>query len=490
MINPPMIKVKEHKVPYSDTVKYLGVTLDKRLEWKSHLSEKVNRAKGLLIKLRGAMGKLWGAPPYLMKWAYTGIVRPMITYGCLVWSKAVETNSMKYRMARLNRLALMSMGHFRRSTPTAGLEVIMNLIPLHLHIQCEASIAMCRTMGQTLYGREALVTNKSFLQGHRLLNRKRLDRLLIKDVVYENTEEKHLWDHHYRLQPCSLIKGNPNRSCDFEVYTDGSVINESAGSGVCVLRNSRVIYSASYYLGRMRSVFQAELYAIFKAAEWLKSQELKNRLIAIHVDSRAALQSLVATVKWTNLIKKTSGLLNDIGMKNNVVHLRWVKAHVGHIGNELADDLAKKGSMDPLLQGHDIPDKSKALLFTQIRQGFKNAWKKEWENRQDCRQTKQWFPTIDATASASLLGQNRAVLSRMVQLLTGHSFLRDHQAKMVKSTELECRLCLEEDETSFHIIALCPALAKQRLHSLGTLFLEPPPKMVSRGYSIPSEYHE
>jgi len=47
---------------------------------------------------------------------------------------------------------------------------------------------------------------------------------------------------------------------------------------------------------------------------------------------------------------------------------------------------------------------------------------------------------------------------------------------MVKSTEPECKLCLEEDEMSLHIIALCPTLAKQTLYSLGTLFLEPPLK--------------
>ena len=35
--------------------------------------------------------------------------------------------------------------------------------------------------------------------------------------------------------------------------------------------------------------------------------------------------------------------LNDLGKKNRI-NLRWVKAHVGIHGNEVADFLSKKGS--------------------------------------------------------------------------------------------------------------------------------------------------
>ena len=68
-----------------------------------------------------------------MRWAYTGIVRPMITYGAIVWAKAAD----KYRtkLTRLQRLAMMSTAHFRRSTPTAGLEVMGNLMPLDIYVK-------------------------------------------------------------------------------------------------------------------------------------------------------------------------------------------------------------------------------------------------------------------------------------------------------------------------------------------------------------------
>jgi hypothetical protein len=49
-----------------------------------------------------------------------------------------------------------------------------------------------------------------------------------------------------------------------------------------------------------------------------------------------------------------------------------------------------------------------------------------------------------------------------------------HQALVDKTTDPLCRLCLEDEETSFHIIAECPALAATRRELLGTPFLTNP----------------
>jgi len=172
----------------------------------------------LLLKLRAAIGKLWGASPYLMKWAYTGMVCPMVTYGCLVWSKVTNTTACKKKLERVNRLGLLSMSHFRRSTPSAGLVVLQNIISLYLHIQKEASLAMLRTKENTLYEREALTTVKSSLKDHHLKNQQRLDRLKLKGLIDEKFIHFPLWERNYRLQESSLQSGKPGRGSDIEVY--------------------------------------------------------------------------------------------------------------------------------------------------------------------------------------------------------------------------------------------------------------------------------
>ena len=62
------------------------------------------------------------------------------------------------------------------------------------------------------------------------------------------------------------------------------------------------------------------------------------------------------------------------------------------------------------------------------------------------------------------------MLSVMVQIITGHNFLKRHDSLVDKEDNNEYRLCLEDTKTSFLIVAECPALAEPRLRTFGTVF--------------------
>ena len=54
-------------------------------------------------------------------------------------------------------------------------------------------------------------------------------------------------------------------------------------------------------------------------------------------------------------------------------------------------------------------------------------------------------------------------LSRLVQFLTRHNKLKRHRNIQNGVTDPHsCRLCLEEEESSFHVIAECPATLPYR----------------------------
>lgn len=57
---PRRLIVDETEIQYSDTVRYLGVTLDSRLDFGNHVSDKLKKAKSLLFQLRNGVGRLWG----------------------------------------------------------------------------------------------------------------------------------------------------------------------------------------------------------------------------------------------------------------------------------------------------------------------------------------------------------------------------------------------------------------------------------------------
>ena len=80
----------------------------------------------------------------------------------------------------------------------------------------------------------------------------------------------------------------------------------------------------------------------------------------------------------------------------------------------------------------------------------------------------------------SILSLDRDTLSVVVQMITGHNFLRRQNFVVGDDEDSECRLCLEDEESSFHVIAECPALGNARLTVFGTHHLEQPLKWSSQ----------
>ena len=239
-------------------------------------------------------------------------------------------------------------------------------------------------------------------------------------------------------------------------YTDGSLLNNKTGCGIHTVLGERVIYNGNFYLGNTATVFQAEITAITKSAEILLNSGWKNKTITFYSDSQASLAALNKLTVNSDTVEKCLNALNALG-KDNQIHLRWVKAHVGIHGNEIADFLAKKGSSlgegptDQLL----IP---KAKQKRQINEYFHSKWSKAWKSYAQARQTKIWFPKPDPKKSLQLLSRSRKILGTLVQFLTGHNKLKRHKnIQNGVNDPHSCRLCLEQEESSFHVIAECPA---------------------------------
>ena len=130
---------------FVDSVKYLGLTLDKRLNWRKHILDKIALCSQYLLKMANIAHTTWGPKPHLMRWVYRCMVRPKITYGAIVWFHSVEkSKSLKKKLRRLNRLGMNTYATVHRSSPTRGLEIIYDTIPLELYIRKEVTCAYVR----------------------------------------------------------------------------------------------------------------------------------------------------------------------------------------------------------------------------------------------------------------------------------------------------------------------------------------------------------
>ena len=475
---PARITMNETPIEYGDTVRYLGVLMDTRLAWSDHVKTKIAGAKAKLLRLRNSMGKLWGLNPKLTRWVYTGIIRPALTYGSIVWARVVESKGIQKRLERLNRLALMIFGNFRRSTPTAGLEIIFNISPLHVHVQYESCLAWYRTQ-ERAPNKEAKSLGKSANSTpHRLYLKKMIDRMELPIYPSDRISLTPLWDRPYHVDKSSFEEGKPVNDWEphLEVYTDGSGFQGSFGSGVIVFQDkpeeSTIQWRESFHLGLTSSVYQGEMLAIKEAADWI-TQNCTNKKVTLYSDSRSSLLSLLNPLVKSELVSLTRSSLQGAGEANNIT-LRWIKAHKGYFGNEEADILAKQGAIGPARLPSPRPKPPLSYIKQQYSSKFRALWAEQWDKRVDCRQTKLWFKYPNQQKSFEIINLDRFYISTMVQTITGHNFLKRHQSLVDNTTDNLCTYCEESEETSFHIIAQCDPLWQARQDTLGAAYLNSP----------------
>ena len=126
-------------IEYVDEVKYLGLTLDKRLNWSAHLEHKLKANKKLLHKMSNIAKTTWGPKPHLMRWTWNCVVRPNFIYGSLLWQHSTRSVGKVKKLRRLNRMGMNTYAQVHLSTPTQTMEILSDTFPLDLYLQKEAN---------------------------------------------------------------------------------------------------------------------------------------------------------------------------------------------------------------------------------------------------------------------------------------------------------------------------------------------------------------
>lgn len=450
------------QLTFSSRVKYLGVILDKKLNWSEHLEHVVNKATTALWACRRVIGGKWGLKPRIVHWIYLAVVRPKVSYASLVWWPKTKTKTAQRVLAKLQRLATLSITGAIRSTPGSTLDALMHLLPLHQFVQLEAKKSALK-----------LKRYKNILEGDLTGHLKILTNVTVNPLVIQNEdwmEPKFILDIPYKVSIDDRSvweSGGPTvRPGSIVFYTDGSKMSDRTGAGVYGPRTKLAIP-----MGKWPTVFQAEIQAILECAAICLKRKYRHANIYIFSDSQAALKAVCTFECYSKLVWECITLLKELAGRNTV-KLFWVPGHCGIAGNEIADQLAREGSLGALYGPEPFCGVSSSALSMELKKWEKQSVGANWHTAPGISQSKRFIvPSVKNTNT--LLKLSKRELSVYTGLLTGHCPSRHFLLKLKKIESEECRFCGFNSETSEHLLCECSFLFKKRERYFGGCIMHP-----------------
>ncbi|CAL8127771.1 unnamed protein product [Orchesella dallaii] len=463
----PQLHYGGTEVPFTTKVRYLGVTIDNKLTWMPHCAERSRKLSMALAQCKRSMSAKWGLSPKLMKWIYTAVVRPALTYGSVAWVTAVDkVSNIKY-LEKVQRLALLLITGALSSTPTRALEALVGVLPIRVQVRATALTTMHRLWHSGAWidrGDYGYLQRSNHVKANRDMGKKipliawpcdrRVSRPLVEGGFKTVFPSRKVWEQ----------RGSPQHDDSVVVcYTDGSRHDGSTGAAAVISWNGERT-TLRIPLGASATVFQAEVLAIRHAADALRHVPTGTRIV-IYSDSKSAIQALKTWNYMTLLVGECFQSLKALATERTL-ELVWIPAHVGFEGNEEADEVAKEAAGMTVYGPEPIVPVAMASVRSAIRVKAAEQHTDMWRSYNGARQTKELIDVPSMRVSNYLVTLCRQDLRLFTQVITGHSTLRGHLHRMRKADSDVCPFCEVGRETSLHLLGRCDCFLTTRLDVL------------------------
>lgn len=225
VLREPVIKWEEVRTEVKNTVKYLGLTIDRSFLWIEHCKELRKKTTNIWHRAMAISRRLWGTAPPILRRVYLQGIRPIFTYGSEIWGSRGGDIRIKRHLSAIQRPYLLAITKCYRTTATASMEILTGIESLWLKIK-DRNHYYNMTM-ESAYEAELPVKEKD----HPANKGKIKFTLMSTGTLGEN-------DH-------------------LSIYTDGSKINERVGAGVVVYQMGNEL--ETYKQGSMMPVLFSKL---------------------------------------------------------------------------------------------------------------------------------------------------------------------------------------------------------------------------------------
>ncbi|XP_055924597.1 uncharacterized protein LOC129956691 [Argiope bruennichi] len=466
--NQPILVVQE--------VRFLGVILDSKLTFLSHILYLRKKCERLLNILKVLSNTTWGADRVSLLRIYQAVILSRIDYGCIVYGSARKFVLRKLDTVHHSALRICS-GAFRTS-PIESLYAECNQMPLILRRQKLSLIYYFKVMSNSNHPLRQPLSNCSI---SRLYNarpsctRPFFDRtkLLIKDMKLEELQVLSTGVFHQapwemlsveHINPFinfnktetspvifqSIFHSHRSQYSDYiAVFTDGSKTEGHTGFGV-IFDNT----SYNHSLTSSFSVYSAEAMAIFYALQRISRS--KFRKFCIYSDSRSVLTQLGhLSFHYHPIVLDILYSYHSLEKNGFDIIFCWIPSHVGIDGNEKADNIARLAST-PL--NYETP-------YDDIRRCVQRHIYTQWQESWSCQIGNKLYsikPIINTWPTIPF----RQADVRLTRLRIGHTRYT-HKHLLFRDPAPLCSSCRIPDSID-HILTKCPDFNPFRLYFFGT----------------------
>ena len=358
----------------SPEAKYLGVTFDRKLKFRSHIDNIVAKGTKYALAIAGIAKSSWGPSFKHLRQLFTAVAAPRMDYAAIIWHRPKDTRTAP-TMAQLQALSSVQgrimraiTGCFRTTAITAMEHETALLSP-----QWRLTNKILRTITRmattaTNHPIHALITRAAKHGSPPYLSN--IENLIKNYPQYIQPGLEHIspyirppwWSlaasieispfdkdkaakaHQKRLQQMSRK--------DLVVYTDGSGHNGHIGAA---MHSPTINLTKGQYVGtdNTHNVYGAELTAIQMATRLFEEKIDEYSNVYIFVDSQPAIQAVASPKRQSGqyIIKKILDAIDRIHETKPTcnVHIEWVPGHKNITGNEHADQAAKAAATPNIL---------------------------------------------------------------------------------------------------------------------------------------------
>lgn len=470
------------------TVKWLGMLLDHKLSYKTHVNTQMAKAKSAFMRMSRLANVNNGLAPAAVKQIYTACVRSIADYAAQVWWKRGKSSLTKHYQMLQNQAQRKILGAFKTS-PVYAMEIETGIPPVENHlnwVSCRAALRMHKMPEshplkrkieeiQLQRQEQALDSDPGSSLRHSLPRKQTQLEYLTEclpalqeplepfqglyfppwclDVPFSTVilKEEEAIQNHDKIAPRGTA-----------IYVDASeMAGKSYGIGVGL-----AVYTEwnqepekqATNTGTQILVYNGELEAIATAFEAILKLSPPPVEVNIFSDCQSAIQriSSPSDIPGQSCQIRALNAAKAAQDQGTQIYLHWIPSHTGKTpGNDLADDLAKEGSMLPPVSGHT----SWTFWRSRARQAVRREWRLQTLKRETFyKETFGWKgkKRLDIPENTA-----RKTASAYYQLKLGHGYFRAYLRRFGIIQSSECQ-CGHRTQDPHHLLLCCKLYHQQR----------------------------